>query len=355
MCRSALEYPPNGKRCGKGQHLSPEQQKAHRDIQNAKRRANYAKKKAMNSESPVSAFGQVSENPAQRENKNLTAIQSMNVSSLTSMFEGDKLKEALSDEAYATQENYDLLMKFAETDTSSLHQAILGEDVAFNENNFSANSVHKLTLEDGTVGYFKPLRHESDTDFYDSYGVRLMQEVANEVSAYKFAQALGGDFARLVPETTVISYNGKFGTIQKEAVAHPEAWMDDPDDDILAHCAVFDYIAGSQDRHGGNFISVSPPREDRLIDNGFSFPEDVNPGGYGINVATFSERIDRTPPYKYPVIFEKVKELVESPDGLGMKEYLTPAAYDGMMQRAKHVLDQDKEAFQAFFNSGRSW
>lgn len=354
MCRSALEYPPNGKRCGKGEHLSAEEQKAHRDNQNAKRRANYAKKAALiKQENETNSVFSTTESNAKENNQtplsianSENSIKMRNLLNITTERVYDYRENNFSTEDHSRALNH-----MINTESSPLQGEVTGEDDNFAS--FTSNSVHRLNLKDGSVGYFKPLRSGNDyisKEAFEIYGMRNTQEVGNEISAYKLSQALGEGFDQLVPETTIREYNGKIGTIQKEMirVRHDEGDDLDIEEKHEIYCAVFDYVAGSLDRHGNNYIETFPPREYKLIDNGFSFPDSEIPtGSIGVNKADFEDKLYYAP--YHSEIIEKIQKLVDSPDGLGMKPYLSTLAYEGMMKRAKNLIANDSSSIEKFY------
>lgn len=203
MCRSALEYPPNGKRCGKGAHLSPEDQQLHRDGQNARRRAAYRKKvdalKKAESEKPKLQKPKLKPQKSENFQTSESSNSSMRVNmTFDTMISGNP--EAYSNDEVGTSEDKEIVQNIIKSlEASSLHNEVESEDEAFRSGNYSLNDMRKLILSDGTVGYFKPLKEEVSKDAILYYNMTSMQEMSNEVAAYKLSQVLGGEFAKLVP------------------------------------------------------------------------------------------------------------------------------------------------------------
>lgn len=130
----------------------------------------------------------------------------------------------------------------------------------------SSTSVSRLKTDDG-VGYFKAPLANYDNWTIEEYGFDPFLAAANELNAYRLAQALGGEYAKLVPETAVRSYRRGFGTIQREV---PEAEEGDWEGIDHRPAGLFDYLTGNLDRHSGNYLRSQGSVF--LIDNGFTFP-----------------------------------------------------------------------------------
>jgi len=167
---------------------------------------------------------------------------------------------------------------------------------------YASTSVSRLTLEDGTVGYFKSL-HENSLDpmLFEDYRTTAVEAMSNEVNAYRLAQALGGDYAQLVPKTVIrhislgTGNNKGIGSFQEEVIATEHSPEDFHEEYKLQEdyrrAAIFDFISGNQDRHDHNFIVTRDERGDkrlRLIDNSFSFPESSEM----VNASIFTNNMD---------------------------------------------------------------
>lgn len=145
------------------------------------------------------------------------------------------------------------------------------------------SSVERYILEDGSVGYFKPLDKNSNREevFHD-YGTSSLGAAINEVNSYRMAKALGGKYAELVPETVIREINGSIGSFQRQVdwSISPVNYEETPSlKEDVRRAAIFDFVIGNLDRHGDNFLYGEPSEDSdsnhciRLIDNAFSFPK----------------------------------------------------------------------------------
>jgi hypothetical protein len=157
-----------------------------------------------------------------------------------------------------------------------------------------ASRVEIVTMEDGTVGVWKPEAGQSNGGRIDISG----HYYAREAGAYEIAKILGmGD---LVPVTIVRHINGEIGSLQHFVEPHkvakefvhddPRQW--DGERDFL-RTAAFDYVIGNTDRHRGNwllrlrdsakaegmFFGEATPNDLQLvlIDHSLSFPASKYP------------------------------------------------------------------------------
>lgn len=141
--------------------------------------------------------------------------------------------------------------------------------------------VKRYILEDGSVGYFKSLRHNSESEhIFGDYGTNSLGGLINEVNAYQMAQALGGEYSEMVPETVIREVDGSIGTFQrevKESTATISYDEGSPLREDVRRAAIFDFVIGNQDRHNGNFIYAESGEGEgsrpciKLIDHSFSF------------------------------------------------------------------------------------
>lgn len=190
----------------------------------------------------------------------------------------------------------------------------------------SSTSVSRLKTEDG-VGYFKSPLANYDNDTIEEYGFDPFLAAANELNAYRLAQALGGEYAELVPETSVRSYRRGFGTIQREA---PEAEEGSWGRTTHRPAGLFDYLTGNLDRHSGNFLQA----EGRvfLIDNGFTFPRDTDEN---MNMSLFRGNLkERLQPEEHGD-FQKARALFLAWKNDGT---LHPEAADAAVERVDQAL-----------------
>ena len=176
------------------------------------------------------------------------------------------------------------------------HTAIAEEDYDWETDGFS--SVHRYELTDGSAAYFKPFTMNSfEEGEYLDYGTTSLGASINEVNSYRMAQALGGGFKELVPETAFREIEGEVGTIQREVEEspdHPLSFTTVPElRDDYRKAAIFDFVVGSLDRHEGNYLyglTVDERQNSRnsirLIDNSFGFPDELKYGQ--LNCSTFA-------------------------------------------------------------------
>lgn len=161
----------------------------------------------------------------------------------------------------------------------------------------SCSSVERITLEDGSVGYFKSLQGIGNNSYIDSifdgYGVTPIRAMSNEVNAYRIAKAMGPDFERAVPETTIREFEiptenwdgssttrREVGTFQREVDAERLSIDDVREEsyvDSVRRAGILDAVLGSQDRHDENMIETRRKSDNApevvLIDNSFSLPQ----------------------------------------------------------------------------------
>lgn len=214
-----------------------------------------------------------------------------------------------------------------------LQSPIIGENEQFRRDNWSVNDVQLLHLKNGERGYFKPVSLQGAA----YYETSVTKEAMNEIAAYKFSQALGGEFEKLVPETTIRHYDGRVGTIQAEIKGTPGSRFDSPFRiDVTRkskiYAAAFDFVIESQDRHSNNFLVVDPPPEYRLIDNGFAFSEkEYAPK----NVSILTHQIGRIRRSEKEEINKVLENFIASEDGFGTNKYMTKRSFEKIIERAK--------------------
>ena len=214
----------------------------------------------------------------------------------------------------------DVVIKIALSNLSPLSYIPVREkDKDWESDGYS--SVERYRLEDGSVGYFKSFRlNSSQEDFFEDYGTTSLRATANEANAYRMTQALGGEYADLVPETVIREINGEIGSFQREAVESMTLPNYSGNSGLKANyrkAAIFDFVIGNVDRHTSNFLytvsrnsegEVTPPRI-TLIDNSFSFGG--APGEQTYNCSMFADnagdRISSGPNQKYKIPSTKEK------------------------------------------------
>lgn len=320
MCRSAIEFPPNGKRCAFGDHLSAADKAEWRVKRAARERELYYIRKARKAgdaeqntiESDVAADRTISfENPkpqvidvaklldAQPEvdpyqdAHDSLIILSKNKELLGGGYDDYDVRTWISTKQSRNATEY--LLNTRQSD--SAYMKIVGKDSNFDVN--SVNSVSRVYLEDGRTAYFKNYVLSADDHYvHADYQHDVLESFNNEVAAYRLTQIMGEGYSHFVPETVFREYDGKIGTLQIEAEgevgAHNnyEDFSADFDYDLLRRAAIFEYLAGSQDRHAGNYAVKDNGHDGKdelvFIDNGFSFPC-VDNAMYGsVNISKMS-------------------------------------------------------------------
>lgn len=126
------------------------------------------------------------------------------------------------------------------------------------------NTTFKVTMTDGSTGYYKPQSGEYGGGAKWGYTKGSLAE--REVAAYQLDKALGFG---LVPETLMSIGSKGPGSVQKKAEGHPHAGQK-IDEEQAVQAMAFDYIANNYDRHSGNYM-VTGEGKLSLIDNGFVF------------------------------------------------------------------------------------
>lgn len=188
----------------------------------------------------------------------------------------------------------DIAMRLALSNISELAYTPVFSDDPFWRSNGCSN-VERYILKGGIAGYFKSFAKNSHKEgSFRNYGTTSLGAAINEVNAYRMAQALGGEYAKMVPETVIREINGSVGTFQHEVessgdYADFEEYPDLRQD--VRRAAIFDFIIGNQDRHGQNFLYTKSGRGKdsrlciRLIDNSFSFPREYA----SVNMTVFTD------------------------------------------------------------------
>lgn len=150
------------------------------------------------------------------------------------------------------------------------------------------STVERVEFTDGTKAYFKPLIVNNASEYlFEDYWTTSSSAMAAEANAYRLAQAFGGEFSNLVPETTIRAIDGQVGSVQAEVmgVRHfaddLKSWLRPSLKADARRAAIFDFVSGNLDRHEENFIIVNEAslvdgvmkrqRRLKLIDNAFSF------------------------------------------------------------------------------------
>jgi hypothetical protein len=375
VCRSAIEYPPYGKRCGKGDHLSPEDKEARRLARNAREKELYYIRKARKAEEAVTVkLSEVKEN---LPTTNPVQLSSVATEVLTVKKEAlrviatdeNRLTAGFKDSAQAErvflEDEKDRLAVLLGSEQGDLaYMPVKEEDTAFNEGNFSTNEVRRLILEDGSVAYFKSYEGAYDWDEDGTtldYGHTYLATSLNEVAAYRLAEALGEGYTSLVPETVMTEYKGRLGTLQRESKGEPgPSFFSDLkekyehgelDANSWRKAAILDAIAGSQDRHCYNYLieEVDGVQKITLIDNGYSFArwESYYNETDVLNYVTrITEETDLTTEER-----ATIQKLMDDPTFGGLTALLSEDSVNCCRERAQKMLDSG--IYQ--INAGADW
>lgn len=232
-------------------------------------------------------------------------------------------------------------------------------------------------LPDGSKAVWKPNDEEAGMPGgrKDLVGARIRdfhtpgQQTEREVGAWVVAKAVGlDDIASPVVVKEIDGKRGALMAFQAGDVAKKVYGFDDPKrydgrDDLL-RAAVFDYVIGNSDRHGGNWMLADPKGADRirLIDHGYAFPEGekISSGNHAFMSRVYGDmdqefRQAGSSRYKYAdedvrqavkPYFGKIEEIRDRLEKLGMNK----ASIDGMVARMKKVTEWKsvKQASRAF-------
>lgn len=231
---------------------------------------------------------------------------------------------------------------------------------------FSSDSSHvveRVVLENGDVGYWKSLSNNEELEVDEDFNVSSAQAMYNEATAYQLAKVLGPEYEVLVPETVIREFSGYIGSFQKEddgqtftswAREDRDRWKVWSGDDYsfktehVRAAAIFDYLAGSQDRHSDNVL-VGYDKHGKphpvLIDNGYSFPSNEN---FWINDSIFTQNVeDESPGELTEREVATLQSLYDSEDSKGLKSLMSEDSYTHFRTRlfsmlsAKRYLDID--------------
>lgn len=380
MCRSALEYPPNGKRCGKGDHLSPEDKEAWRLARNAREKELYyirkeRNRRAVNAEKAAANNEQAFKLPSQIKFEPEVNVTPDPISDLvdepekmetempfiTPEVAQSRLQQASQDPKRLAGGNDDNLSMSNPEERARLanilasqqpdlaYMPVVKEDNVFADDNESANEVHRVTLSDGTVGYFKPYEHAPyhSLDTCSDYGHTMLGTSLNEVAAYKLTQALGKDYEGLVPETVIREYNGQIGTLQCEAKGTTGEYNllrlrnegDRVDKAAFRRAALFDMVAGSQDRHAWNYLvdDSQTKLKPTLIDNGYAFPDIKHHYVNATVVVSYVSREGKTKLTKKEKTM--LQKLLDDPTLGGVTDYISEDSARQMRHRITRLID----------------
>lgn len=204
-----------------------------------------------------------------------------------------KYRPATSEVRYSDSER-DIAMKLALTNLSGLsYIPVKEQDTAWESK--GGTSVERYVLEDGTIGYFKSFRENSNEEWtFRDYGVTSLGAAINEVNAYRMAKLLGEGYDQLVPETVLREVCDSLGTLQREVKEDSRLNRDYRTCPQLREdyrrASLFDFVIGNLDRHSDNFIygfgHTPGGRKSRirLIDNSFSFPSSSKSGDFNESV-----------------------------------------------------------------------
>lgn len=173
-----------------------------------------------------------------------------------------------------------IAMKVASQELSSIgYTEVEKEDEEWSSNGFS--SVRRLELKDGTRGYFKSVKSNSESSEgnFREFGTNSLTAAVNEVNAYRMAKLMGEGYENLVPETSFTVYDNQLGTLQRESVEMDEgvsaALYSDSLREDYRKAVIYDFVVGNLDRHTENFIYSRRGEDEHivLIDNSFTFTD----------------------------------------------------------------------------------
>ena len=133
--------------------------------------------------------------------------------------------------------------------------------------------IRLVDIKDDGQALFKPSMEE-----FHEIRSKLFARVDLELLTAELDRILGFN---LVPPVVAREVEGKTGVLQQLMEARPiempdgyelpdlAGWSDMLDNDEILKAAVFDYIIGAKDRHGGNFLIDVPRKKVWLIDHDY--------------------------------------------------------------------------------------
>lgn len=252
--------------------------------------------------------------------------------------------------SFETLEQQELLRSIA---IRSVHSALScipadNESSVFDDPIPSTYEVHHIRLINGQSGFFKSYQYAAQHGIGNSSNQTALTLASNEVAGYQLSLALG--YEGLVPET-VIRYQGmNIGSFQEEVLGltlhmHPSYERLNRNllkilpMEKLRQLAIFDYLAGNQDRHANNVILKDDnPANPILIDNGDSFNEAIR---FPLSMSIFNEALTASGlAYLQLTSNERAlfANLLDDPTTGGMDAFLTEQAYFNFRDRLKKML-----------------
>jgi hypothetical protein len=197
------------------------------------------------------------------------------------------------------------------------------------------NRTHGVQLESGTEAFHKPWYgvHQANAR---AHGHDPLQIPINECAAWRLATAIGRGLAERVAPCVMWNYRSCPGSLTRRAqgVGSTTVPFRVVPDQCL-ECALFDSLAGQQDRHGDNYRWKAGEAQLTLFDHGYTFPL---PGHYVGDSQFVSWRwaIGRGA----LVDWERgaLAQLLATGDLLGLARILLPARADALRARATTML-----------------
>lgn len=198
------------------------------------------------------------------------------IDQLTSALYGAKLLEGGPETAERVAEELDTLRKLKETELYRDKEGKAVEDLDDEHLGINQSYVLRLGEEGEMKGIFKPesgerVFGEKGEEMSPRPGIEAKSSYKREWLAFMVDRALG---LGIVPPTVLRREEQGIGSLQAwipEAKTYneggPEAALSEGE---ARKIALFDYLIGSQDRHGGNFM-IDKNGEAHAIDNGLSF------------------------------------------------------------------------------------
>ncbi len=202
----------------------------------------------------------------------------------------------------------------------------------------SKSEVQKVRSDDGELNIYKPTRGER-LDGVESYYAKMGAQTAREIAAYRLDEMLG--FGRIPPTARTAGMIGRDGTPSGPGMV--QQFVESTQSLDLRwyprvqrqQMAVLDYIMGAEDRHYGNFRTVTSGGQHNIVavDHGRSFPSTKSPFGVPILSDFVAEQIGGKEPLD-PSVLAAVKavdpgKLTEALGDAG----LDPSAIRGALAR----------------------
>lgn len=208
--------------------------------------------------------------------------------------------------------------------------------VAYEEyvENAGVNTTRRITLEDGTVGYFKPF-DGLDQGVASGFGHAEATQPIHEVAAWRLAHGLGEPWADLVPPCVIREVGGDLGSFAQHRDGRPSQGS------VVRHelpgwreAAFFDALIGQQDRHGANMLHDPEEEKISLIDHGFAFA--CRDDFYNVSLLVRERSARATALTEQEV--DACHRMLDSTDTLGLRGAIEPSRLSSLRDRAQRML-----------------